>query len=787
MADPFVIDGWLAQPDLNTFSRGNRSVRVEPKVMEVCVRLAQSAGTVVSKPDLLESVWPGTTVGEDALTRAVSELRRSLCDDAKQPRIIETIPKRGYRLIAPLERVTANPTLASPAVAGRWSSYRPPARAMTLAVAALLTVLVWVAFTRRPEPEVRDSAPRTLSVLVAGVHNTTGVATALPQLLQHTIEEALASDGRLIVVTAERVKQTVLRMRREPQGSMAFEMALEVAQRDGGIAGVITGQLERTHDEHVLTLRLVDVSAGSVTRTVVTRAPDDSGLMTAAARQSAALIQELGALGRVAAPRLPAVTTSSFSALRLFAQAIALTDSVMAPEAAPWPKSIELLRLALADDPEFAIAKVWLGWALKKAEDARLSHDGGTRASSDEFRRYARQALELSAAVTDAERLFIEGVAYALLEEPNRAIAALEALLWGDAPLLEVWTRVLLVSLYSGQGRWPDTVQHVLRLAQLRPSDFDVNAVAAQAVVTQDGGYPERAAPYVAAARRLLTPAIIQRENSCWSAAWLEHLPAYHSWLARDMPAVMATLTQIRDTLANRTFKERSAYATTNGYFWLSLGQIREARRVFETPSRVNQRELNLANLADAIDNRRQMAVHLTRHGWAYNPAPFARAGLFDRARAIAREPAHGANRALHDAMARAEELLSAGRFRETEALLEPIVVRLRTRPHLDFYNASLSRADAWEKAGDHAQALRVLEETVVQPPRYVVPGLSAAWWIKAQVRLVIAYRRAGRDTEAAELESRVRTLLSQADADHPLFATLAGGLSTAERKRAGQ
>ena len=334
---------------------------------------------------------------------------------------------------------------------------------------------------------------------------------------------------------------------------MAFETALEIAQRDGGIAGVITGQLKRIQAEHVLTLHLVDVSAGRVTRTLVARAPDDGGLMTAAARQSAALIRELGAFDVTVAARLPAVTTASLPALRLFAQAVALTDSVMAPEAAPWPKSIELLRLALDEDPEFAIARVWLGWALKKAEDARLSHEGGTRASPDEFRRYAREAIELTARVSDAERLFIEGVAYALLEEPNRAIAALEALLWADDRLLEVWTRVLLVSLYLGQARWPDTIEHVLRLAQLLPDDFDVNAVAAQSLVTLDGGYPERAAPYVANAKRLSTPAIIQRENSCWSAAWLEHLPAYQHWLARDIPAVVAILTQIGETLSSRT------------------------------------------------------------------------------------------------------------------------------------------------------------------------------------------------------------------------------------------
>ena len=207
MADRFIIDGWLAQPDLNTFSRGERTVRVEPKVMEVCVRLAQSAGAVVSKSDLLESVWPDTSVGEDALTRAMSELRRALNDDARQPRIVETIPKRGYRLIAPLEMLAANPTRESTAVpVGRLSRF-PWTRAMALAGAALLAVLVWFSFIRRPDPHV--SPRRAVSVLVADFQNATGVVTALPQLLRHTVEEALLSDDRITVVTAQRVDQII--------------------------------------------------------------------------------------------------------------------------------------------------------------------------------------------------------------------------------------------------------------------------------------------------------------------------------------------------------------------------------------------------------------------------------------------------------------------------------------------------------------------------------------------------------------------------------------------------
>ena len=103
MAQHFRLASWIVDPDRNTFTGNGRTVKVEPKIMEVCVRLAQAPGSVVSKGELLESVWQDISVGEDALTRAISELRRALEDDARNPRIVETIPKRGYRLIAAVE------------------------------------------------------------------------------------------------------------------------------------------------------------------------------------------------------------------------------------------------------------------------------------------------------------------------------------------------------------------------------------------------------------------------------------------------------------------------------------------------------------------------------------------------------------------------------------------------------------------------------------------------------------------------------------------------------------
>lgn len=106
MRDDFRVDGWLVQPDLNLISRDGTKVRLEPKVMLVLVCLSQRSGEPLAKETLLREVWPDTFVTEDVLKRSISELRRALQDDARHPRVIETISKRGYRLVAPIEPVS---------------------------------------------------------------------------------------------------------------------------------------------------------------------------------------------------------------------------------------------------------------------------------------------------------------------------------------------------------------------------------------------------------------------------------------------------------------------------------------------------------------------------------------------------------------------------------------------------------------------------------------------------------------------------------------------------------
>jgi len=97
----FHIGGFhYVEPSLNSIDGPGGSIRLEPKVMQVLVCLAAHAGDAVPKERLMQTVWPDTFVGEDVLTRAISELRRAFGDDAREPRFIQTIAKGGYRLIA---------------------------------------------------------------------------------------------------------------------------------------------------------------------------------------------------------------------------------------------------------------------------------------------------------------------------------------------------------------------------------------------------------------------------------------------------------------------------------------------------------------------------------------------------------------------------------------------------------------------------------------------------------------------------------------------------------------
>jgi DNA-binding winged helix-turn-helix (wHTH) protein len=110
---PFHLGVWLVEPMANRVSVGDTSVQLEQKVMAVLLCLAEHAGEAVTRQQLIDWVWDEGFVADNTITHAVAELRKSLGDCARKPRFIETIHRRGYRLIAPVRFDGAQPVMSS--------------------------------------------------------------------------------------------------------------------------------------------------------------------------------------------------------------------------------------------------------------------------------------------------------------------------------------------------------------------------------------------------------------------------------------------------------------------------------------------------------------------------------------------------------------------------------------------------------------------------------------------------------------------------------------------------
>jgi TolB-like protein/DNA-binding winged helix-turn-helix (wHTH) protein len=157
---PLRIGDWRLDPRLGQITRGDRSERLEARTLRLLTYLANRAGETVSVDELLDNVWSGVVVTQDSVYQAITALRRLLGDDAKQPAYIATVPRLGYRLIAPVSP-WHDETLAVPAAAASVTAApgEVPRRAIAwlaciaAAVAALVLTgfLTWRAFSPSPK------------------------------------------------------------------------------------------------------------------------------------------------------------------------------------------------------------------------------------------------------------------------------------------------------------------------------------------------------------------------------------------------------------------------------------------------------------------------------------------------------------------------------------------------------------------------------------------------------------------------------------------------------------
>src|SRR5258708_6068032 len=356
MEGDFRLCEWLICPLLNTVQKDGKTVRLEHKFMQVLVCLAGRPGEVISKDELIRTVWADTFVTDDVLTRAVSELRRILADDAKQPHIIETVSKNGYRLIAPVERTQDNSSAAGQggkanSIAGR---RRKVLVGMTIALVAVRITLVF-ALVRKPA-KIQTRGPQPIAVLP--LQN----ASAAKEL--DFLRLGLADD---IATTLSFYPSLSIRPFAATSKYSGPDLDLQKAARELRVSDLITGHFLVAGDNVEVTLEAVDAADNRVLWRVTLRGTTRD--LTGVQEQIAARVQHglIPALGVNTGPNASSNTSHNAQAYEFYLRAMShddapnSQDSSSSSDSSENKTAIQLLQRAVAVDPGYASAWAALG------------------------------------------------------------------------------------------------------------------------------------------------------------------------------------------------------------------------------------------------------------------------------------------------------------------------------------------------------------------------------------------------------------------------------------------
>lgn len=162
MSTCFRLGEAVIEPPRNRISIHGQIHRVRPREMEVLLYLVKRGTQVASRQALLEQVWAETAVNDEVLTLAISRLRAALSDNPRQPRLIETIPKKGYRLMLPVQTCPPRPIRSRPAFL-KSARFWVAALALLLALMTALFTIVRIEYERvgpvPPPPSAIEEAP----------------------------------------------------------------------------------------------------------------------------------------------------------------------------------------------------------------------------------------------------------------------------------------------------------------------------------------------------------------------------------------------------------------------------------------------------------------------------------------------------------------------------------------------------------------------------------------------------------------------------------------------------
>lgn len=253
----FRLGDWRAYPLRNVLVGPQGEVHIEPKVMQVLEQLAASAGEVVERDRLLDTLWGGRAMSDEPLTRCIATLRRVLNDSPKDPSFIQTIPKRGYRLVCDVEALTS--ATEPPQSDGSFLSRH---RSSVMMAGAVLIVLVAVFSGWR---DLSDDSPNlAVDGVVADGSAPNSVAVLPFANLGPDSESEYLSDGladelsnQLTRVEGVRVAARTSSFAFKGQNADITDIARQLR-----VAYVLTGSVRQADDQLRISAQLTDASSG---------------------------------------------------------------------------------------------------------------------------------------------------------------------------------------------------------------------------------------------------------------------------------------------------------------------------------------------------------------------------------------------------------------------------------------------------------------------------------------------------------------------------------------------
>ncbi len=446
----FTVGDWLIEPKACRVSRGGTVVKLRPQLVDLLICLARRAGEIVLRDEILAEVWPGQYVAESGLSRCVAELRQILKDDAQEPRFIETFPKRGYRLVAPVvwqetagradagadadppvpvtltpetpvqavpepatslgDEAPGEPDAASVDERGKGGAAGFRRRGVFAAAALGLLASVAVAvvvLTRTPASALTERD----TVLLADVRNSTDDVVfddALRLALAVNLEQA----PFLRILPRDVVRAASLRAGRRADEPVIGPLALDVCRREGA-AVVLGGSIAPLGRRYAVGIEAVACATGEEIGRALEQAENKEAVLEALERAATRIRRDLGesreSLQRHNAPLVRA-TTPSLEALRALSLGDHHRDHARIDEA------LALYRQATELDPDFALA-----WARLAAAAALVGR-------ADEAIPALRRAYELRERASAPERFYIAAHYYRVVEaDPEKAIETYRA------------------------------------------------------------------------------------------------------------------------------------------------------------------------------------------------------------------------------------------------------------------------------------------------------------------------------------------------------------------------